>query len=107
MRIAFDPDRPQEPTACPKSGIVWLTWDKLAPLVLDANRVPGPFGYPKLRADTKGASISTVTLTLRKRPFLTQGQAVAVSEEAQFHGRSSSSRLIGWPLDMRSSTSLR
>jgi hypothetical protein len=38
--------------------------------------------------------------------FLHVGQALAF-EGVQFQGRSSPSLVIGWPLDMRSSTSLR
>jgi len=70
--MALDPDRHQEPTTCPESSIVWPAWDKLAPLVLGAIRVLSRcdraililFGFAKLRARTKGAGISTVTLTL-------------------------------------------
>ncbi len=38
--------------------------------------------------------------------FLHVGQVLAL-EGVQFQGRRSSSLVIGWPLDMRSSTSLR
>jgi hypothetical protein len=41
------------------------------------------------------AGYVTRRLDWRNRPFLTRSQAEAVSEEAQFHGKSSSSRLIG------------
>ena len=48
-----------------------------------------------------------LTLILGKRPFLTLWRQLRVVDGRQFHGSSSSSRLMGWPQDMRSSTSWR